>query len=358
MAVAAVRPIARLIAPSRAGEWWEHKLLPILAISYATAWLLELPPIAWLLGALQLLGAIIPGAIFVSVINDLTDQEDDLAAGKPNRMARVALPARILLVALPVAIGIAWCVIWRDQPALLFPYLAAWLAFTCYSVPPLRLKHRGWAGALCDASGAHLFPALLAVGIAAGAADRPIAPLWTVAVGAAAFAYGLRGILLHQLGDRDNDHLAGARTVAVRLSPGILAGLARWAILPVELAALAILFAMLGAPLIWVALGLYLLSVAQRALIWKMPVILIVPQPRAIIFLAEFYAAWLPLALLLSLALREPVAGLFAIAIHLAIFPVIAWRTGKDLLRVEWVQLRLLKARARTGPTSSPREPN
>ncbi len=346
MVAGAARQIARLLAPSRAGEWWEHKLLPVLAIFYATAWYLDLPPGAWLLGALQLLGAIIPGAIFVSVINDLTDQADDLAAGKPNRMARASPLARLLLVALPVGIGLVWCVVWRDQPALLLPYLAAWLAFTLYSVPPMRLKHRGWAGALCDASGAHLLPALLAVNIAAAAADRALSPIWSIAVGAMAFAYGLRGILLHQLGDRDNDRLAGARTVAVRVSPGILAGLVRWAILPVELVAMAILLPMLGAPLLWAALGLYLLSVAQRTLIWKMPVILIVPKARAIIFMAEYYAAWFPLALLLSLALREPVAGLLAVVLHLAIFPVIAWRTAKDLARVEWVQLRLLRPRA------------
>lgn len=347
MVIAQARPIARMLAPSRAGEWWDYKLLPILAIFYATAWHLELPAMAWLLGALQLLGAIIPGAIFVSVINDLTDQADDLAAGKANRMARASRIARVLLVALPIAAGLVWCFVWRDQPALLLLYLAAWLAFTFYSIPPIRLKHRGWAGALCDAGGAHLFPALLAVGIAAAAADRPLAPLWTIAVGAAAFAYGLRGILLHQLDDCDNDRLAGARTVAVRVSRDVLGKLARWAIFPIELVALATLLTMLGAPLMWVALGLYLLSVAQRVAIWKMHAILIVPAPRSIIIMAEYYAAWLPLSLLASLALRDPTSGLLAIALHLALFPFIAWRTAKDFVRVEWIQVRLVIATMR-----------
>jgi len=334
-----------MLAPSRAGEWWEYKLLPILAIFYATAWLLELPPLAWLLGALQLLGAIIPGAIFVSVINDLTDREDDRIAGKPNRMARVSPLARVLLVAIPVAIGIVWCVAWRDRPVLLFPYLAAWLAFTLYSVPPIRLKYRGWAGALCDAGGAHLFPALLAMAIAAG--DRTLPMVWAIAVGVTAFAYGLRGILLHQPGCLDNDRLVGARTLAVRLSPSTLAGLARWLIFPAEAIAIAFLLAMLGTPLAWLALGLYMLSVVQRVAIWKMHAILVAPAQRALILMAEYYAAWLPLALLLSLALREPVAGLAAIAIHLAIFPVTVWRTAKDFARVERTQFRLLLSLAR-----------
>ena len=79
--------VARALALSRAGEWWEYKLVPIFGIFYATALYLKLP-ILWLWpAALTLLLALVPGAVFVSLINDLTDKAEDAAAGKRNRMA-------------------------------------------------------------------------------------------------------------------------------------------------------------------------------------------------------------------------------------------------------------------------------
>ncbi|MDQ3815268.1 MAG: hypothetical protein M3347_15205, partial [Armatimonadota bacterium] len=54
----------------RALEWWEFKLCPIFATIYATAFLLQLSIISsWPLLVLAML-ALIPGAAYVSVIND------------------------------------------------------------------------------------------------------------------------------------------------------------------------------------------------------------------------------------------------------------------------------------------------
>src|SRR5688572_18236563 len=77
----------RLAAVSRAGEWWEYKLAPTFAIFYATALTVEAPLTSLWLAALTLLLALVPGAIYVSIINDLADRHEDAAAGKVNRMA-------------------------------------------------------------------------------------------------------------------------------------------------------------------------------------------------------------------------------------------------------------------------------
>src|SRR6185503_20264135 len=69
----------------RAGEWWEYKLAPILGVFYATAFTLHVPLTSLWRSALVTLLALAPGAAYVSVINDLTDLDDDRAAGKANR---------------------------------------------------------------------------------------------------------------------------------------------------------------------------------------------------------------------------------------------------------------------------------
>ncbi|HEX7957960.1 MAG TPA: hypothetical protein VF508_13505, partial [Pyrinomonadaceae bacterium] len=145
----------------RAAEWWEFKFSPILATAYATAFLLNFSLASLWPALLLALAALVPGAAYVSVINDLTDIEDDLACGKPNRLVGRSRGFVAAVLACCVAPGVAFAFYWRGDPLLLSLYLAAWVAFTLYSLPPARLKVRGMAGLLADACGAHLFPTLL-----------------------------------------------------------------------------------------------------------------------------------------------------------------------------------------------------
>ncbi|MEO7170216.1 MAG: hypothetical protein ABIY39_07575, partial [Sphingomonas sp.] len=56
----------------RATEWWEYKLLPILGVFYATlAYRHASIAAAWPV-VIELLIGIAAGAVYVSVINDLT----------------------------------------------------------------------------------------------------------------------------------------------------------------------------------------------------------------------------------------------------------------------------------------------
>src|SRR5438045_9423813 len=74
-----------ILGPFRADSWWEHKLSPILATIYATAALSRIPfPSLWPVVALALI-ALIVCASYVSVLNDLTDAQDDQATEKPGR---------------------------------------------------------------------------------------------------------------------------------------------------------------------------------------------------------------------------------------------------------------------------------
>src|SRR5258708_18851038 len=84
------------------------------------------------------------------------------------------------------------------------------------ALPPFRFKERGAAGVLCDAAGEQLFPALVAVALACRGAQRAVSGAWVASVAVWALAYGLRGIVWHQLSDVDNDRAAGFRTFARR----------------------------------------------------------------------------------------------------------------------------------------------
>ena len=308
-----------LVASVRAGEWWDYKLVPLLTAFYATLALLDRPIGPLWLGALTLLLALVPGAAFVSLLNDLTDLDEDRAAGKANRMAGRSLAFRIAAILVPVTAGLIFLWLWRDDPLLFAAYLAAWIAFACYSVPPLRLKARGSWGLLADASGAHLFPTLVAMLVAFRAAAAPLDPAWLAAGAAWAFGYGLRGILWHQLSDRDNDRAAGVRTFAQRHPRRVAARLGAWLAFPLELAGLLVLIWKLGSPLPLLFLALSLHLTWLRVWRWRMVAVLVEPRPKYLIFLHEYYDVFLPMAILLDSAARFPIDWLVAAA-HLIAF--------------------------------------
>jgi 4-hydroxybenzoate polyprenyltransferase len=304
----------------RAAEWWDYKLVPIFAAFYATAAILQVPVSSLWLGALTVLFAIVPGAAYVSVINDVTDRAEDAIAGKPNRVSGRSRTAVVALVAIPIAAGLFFAFLWRDDVFLLSLYLAAWAAFSLYSLPPFRLKTRGLVGVLADASGAHLFPTLVAVVVVFRAADRPVDLTWLGVVGTWAFAYGLRGILFHQLSDRENDHSASVHTFAARHPPHVAARLGTFIAFPLELAAVAVMLWQIGSRWPVAFLALYALQAAVRIYRWNWNVVIVTPRPRFFVVLQEYYDFFLPIAILIASAFRHPV-DILALAVHLLVFP-------------------------------------
>ena len=146
----------------RADDWWDFKLPLAAAVVYATALSLDVPIARLWPAAATAVAALIPAAAYVSVINDLADRADDLAAGKRNRFAAASPHQSALFIVGTVISGLCFVVVWHTDRLLLSLYLAVWLAFSLYSLPPFRWKTRGALGLIADAIGAHLFPALLA----------------------------------------------------------------------------------------------------------------------------------------------------------------------------------------------------
>jgi hypothetical protein len=308
-----------LIGLIRADEWWEYKLVPILSTFYATALVLHVAVSSLWVSALSLLLAIVPAAIYASVINDVTDLAGDLGAGKRNGLAGRSRSMVATLVALTAGAGCLFAWLWRDDARLLSCYVAIWLAFSIYSFPPFRFKERGAAGVLCDAAGAHLFPALVAMFLACRGAQRAASGTWVASVAVWALAYGLRGIVWHQLTDADNDRAAGVRTFA-RQHPRAVPVIGTFVVFPLELGALAAMLWQIGSAWPPAFLVLYALYAVRSARRWQTAPVIVVPKPRFFIVLHQFYSDLFPVALLITASVRDRRAVII-LAAHLLLFP-------------------------------------
>lgn len=348
MAVASPETRFPLAAPRsilRAGEWWEHKLAGVLATGYLTAVFAD-APLTSVLGTLLLaLGTLVPGAVYVSVINDLTDLADDARAGKHNRLAGRS-PAAVLLV-LVACLTAGWSLLvltGGGSVRALLIYGGAWIAFTAYSVPPVRLKARGAAGALADAAGASLFPHLLVAVLVLDATPAGNDGRWVVLVGAWALAAGIRGAVWHQLGDVAADARAGVTTFAIA-HPAMARRVGLGAFV-VEAAALVTLLVVAGAWLALAALVLYGALERLRFRCWGVAVLVVAPPPADLpagrgyrIVLHDYAIALLPVAVLAQAAFRDA-SDASVLAVHLILFPVTiaiclrdAWRAGELVIR-------------------------
>lgn len=322
----------RLLKFTRYSEWWEYKLVPLLSIGYATILLTDLPIEKAISRLLFLLLSITVGAIYVSVINDLTDIKEDALAGKTNRMTSLSPIVRSLILFFCLSAGfILGYLIYPDKLSLFF-YIMAWIVFSLYSIPPFRLKKRGIWGVLCDAAGAHLFPTLLITTHMIHLKQAHTPGVWLCAVGIWSLFYGLRGILWHQFHDRDNDLKSGTTTFASGIIPEHFK---KWEILIflIELTAFSfILFFILN---IWIALGIvfYTILTLIRKISFNYKVSLIITPPLLPhqLLMNDYYLVFFPLSLVFTLGLNFSSGWLILIA-HIFLFPKKTWLVFNDFL--------------------------
>jgi hypothetical protein len=183
--------------------------------------------------------------------------DEDLAIGKKNRMAGVRPSRRWIFPMVALLLGAVYIATFYPHVLIMALAVMPWIAFSCYSIPPVRLKKRGFWGVLADASGAHLFTSLFTVASMSYYTGQAIDWIWFFAVGVWALCYGMRGILWHMFFDRDNDIASETPTYATRTDPSLFRS-REWIILAVEMAALGIMLWRIGRPLPVVFLILFL----------------------------------------------------------------------------------------------------
>ncbi len=324
----------KILEAIRSHEWWEYKLPPLLAVGYATALFSPMPLYKAAIWLLFLLAAIMVGAIYVSIINDITDIKEDEVSGKANRMALVPAHLRWVFPALCILMGLVCLYFLSNDKLSAVLYALPWISFSLYSFPPARLKKRGVLGVIADASGSHIFISMLMVSSVCFFTSVPIDPLWFAAVGIWSAAYGLRGILTHQFGDRENDLIVNLMTYATKVDPRAFKK-QTIVLLAVELIAFAVMIWRMHLLIPIIFLGLYFALLIARYKIFDYKIVaIIVPKNHPFqILMADYYQLFFPLALLLTATLEQPKAWL-VLLVHVLLFPQKMLLILKDLNRM------------------------
>ena len=318
-----------LASAVRAQAWWEPKLATILGTGYATAFFLHVSVLRAAPTLLLTIAAVVPGAIYVSLINDITDLADDRAAGRTIGFGGEHRRVATLVAAACLAAGLVFSVLaWRDDPLALALYLGAWLSFSLYSLPPLRFKARGSLGVLADGAGAHLLPHLLVVAALYHHFGKSVDAKWMVTVGIWSGAWGLRSILIHQLDDAACDQASGARTFG-RSHPRASVLLGAYVLFPVELVALCVLLSQAGSVIAIAALPAYGLFDLLRVRFLHVNLRVVSPATARDIALHDYYSVPYPLAFLFAATVRYPSDAAMLVA-QMVVFPVTLSRLCVD----------------------------
>ncbi|EHP38506.1 UbiA prenyltransferase [Cupriavidus basilensis OR16] len=323
----------------RFDHWWYSKMPPLLAVGYLCILQFGLGPGQSAVLLPSLFFSIACVAAYGHVINDIFDIESDRRAGKPNAIERLRPGQRGLICAALVGLGYlpALAVSYSPWGYLLLALNYLWP--TIYSVPGIRLKERGLAGVLCDAAGAHLTPTLLVLAVLS---HRIAMSGHLMVFSAAALIWsstlGIKGILNHQIADRENDRASGTVTLATRAAPGqIERFLPRYNLfveLPVNAAFVFIVSRV--CPLAVLGLSIYCLVEALKYRLGFQFALNSDPRNTRASFPFVndfFYYLWLPLSVALQLALTGPVWALVPLVL-LALFRRTALLQIRDLSAV------------------------
>ena len=313
----------------RSREWWLYKIAPLLSIACAETLFLQLLPTQATLTALTALLSIASVAAYGYLLNDICDIESDRKANKPNAAANLQSWQRLLLGLVFVSSGFALPLLTHLGALPIALLCANYLVPTLYSAPPLRLKERGIWGILSDAAGAHLIPTLfVAAAFLSHAPDPPRNVLIFTGLAAAhAFFVGLRGILLHQLWDRENDAKSNTTTFVSQRDPETVRRWINRFVFPVEISLLGSVAVLLSgsSPSLIPVLVAYVIFTVARLKVTKTP---LNPSPAAgrNIVPHDLYEVWLPLTLATLLASRDPYYLGFVVLTLVLFFPAVKLR--------------------------------
>ncbi len=308
------------VAAIRADVWWEHKLALILGSGYATAFYLRVSLWHLLPTYLLTLLALAIAATYTSLINDLSDLTIDRAVGKRTGLAGRSRGLAVAAVAAACCAGAAVGFVgWRHDGGAAACYAGVWLAFSLYSIPPFRLKLRGFAGVMADAVGAGLFPHLIIAFAVFHAAGKSVQVLWMLLLGAWALAHGVKSAIIHQLDDVEADTKLDLRTFA-RLHPELSRRLGAFVVFPIEVTAfLAVLLWARN----WLALALlpaYALLEFFRADRRRLNIRVISPAPQRVIAMHGYYVVVYPVAFVLAATARHH-RDVLVLVVHTVVFP-------------------------------------
>lgn len=156
--------------------------------------------VAWFLASTGILA-------FGYAINELSDREIDKLAGKPNAFADLtSVQAALSIVGISAISLLPLLLLFRETASTVLIVAGVVLA-AAYSLPPVRLKERGWFGIVAAGIAQRAIP------LAAGLALLTVPHLVSFALIALFSIVGIRWMLLHQLVDSECDRKSGLSTI-------------------------------------------------------------------------------------------------------------------------------------------------
>jgi hypothetical protein len=298
---------------ARPGNWWFSKIPPLLAVAYLAILLQGTDAGRGVLLIVCYIVSVSCVAIYGHAINDAFDIAADQRAGKPNAMAALSVNGRGLLILSFLCAGFlpAMAVGYSTFAIALLALNYVWP--TLYSLPGIRLKERGIFGVICDALGSHVTPTLFALAVfGVMAAAAPAGQLgFALMITLWAAVLGIKGIIHHQIMDRDNDIRSGTATFVAAVPTGTIIRFLTWFNLCIELpVSVALAFVVYRwCPLAAAGLAAYCVVEAVKfGLGFRFPLGTDLRASRHSIPFAneQFYVLWLPLAAAVQLAARDP----------------------------------------------------
>lgn len=280
-------------------HWYESKIPLFFVLGYTLLVLHGLDLVSFLYYIRLLLFAISLLA-FGYAINDLSDREIDIQAGKPNPFA--TLPTRysvIILVAL-FLLGFFWLP--AKDPCSIGLAVFTYFMAASYSLRPLRFKERGFFGPLVASAAQRTLPALLFF----EAFDHWEIDTFLFSV---LFIFiGLRWMIGHQLWDLENDLQTSVSTYTTSVGRERAWHLLTNLIFPAEVAVLVLLVLYYFNVMPWLTVLLIFNSTWLALTTWRrkhidLPLTLFASDW---IPLADFYFILWPLSLALQMVFHQP----------------------------------------------------
>ena len=286
-------------------------------------------------------------------LNEVFDIAEDRQGGRKNAASEMS-PTRIwtiVSISALCACSIAWALAGKTGLLLTLAELCLPLA---YSVPPLRLKERGWLGVFSDALAAHVYPVVVALLIVSiqSLAEHPLTMVFTALLWAA--ATGLRGILTHQLQSEEHDRAAGLSTVVHRIGYSRLKSFVLFSLLPLEVISFVALILQSDAKVFLKAAAcIFLFFEYLKFRLQVFPVVVFSKAgERYIPFVDEgFYKVWGPLAFAADAALTSPFYLVLMPLCVFAFWPRVAWERVQLALTVRTAWARAGQGREEQMPT-------
>ena len=297
---------------ARTDNWLQSKIPPIMSVLFAGILTSQVGSSQAYMLLVSASMSILSVAVYGHFINDMFDVEEDRLANKPNLIGSLPPYVQFSLCLFCVIVGFLPCYALKQGviPCLLL--LLNYVAPTVYSAPPFSLKNRGLAGVITDSLGAHVIPSLFILSLVAESTERSdmsdkvfLAFLFSTLIWS--FFFGLRGIIIHQVVNRQKDLAANVVTFGGLWQPEQLRALVINWFLPIEILSVSV-FVFLSFRTYPLYFSFYLLyfalELAKIHFKWRLPVFLpdTAFKENYIPFLNnELYEIWLPCTLLLAM---------------------------------------------------------